>query len=386
MSSNVVRPLVGLGSILLVVAVLVVAVTLFRGGFTETVRVTVLSPRAGLVMYPDAKVQMRGVTVGQVDSIESMPDGQASIELAMNPSALEDIPENVAVEIASSTVFGAKFVELLPPPTPSPKRMYAGQVLDSRSVTVELNTVFEQLTSVLAQIEPDKLNETLGAISTALSGRGDQVGEMLVDFDTFLAAVEPAVPALRHDLEMAPQVLDAYADAAPALVTTVDNATGLSQSIVDEQQNLDAFLASVIGLADVGDRVLRTNGPLLDSTLAVLVPTLALTNEYNQALTCSLDGMAYLADSQPVDVPGLGLSANFLWGTEPYTYPNNLPKVAASGGPQCQVLPVGYQEKPPFVVADIGANPFVGDRRGLEVNVDSLQRALFGPIMDGRAR
>ena len=386
MSSNVFRPLVGLGSILLVVVILVVAVTMFRGGFTETVRVTVLSPRAGLVMYPDAKVQMRGVTVGRVSSIDSLPDGQASIELEMNPSQLPDIPDNVAVEIASSTVFGAKFVELVPPQNPSPAPMHAGQVLDSRRVTVELNTVFEQLTSVLSQIEPGKLNETLGAISMALSGRGDQVGQMLVDFDRFLAAVEPALPALERDLEMAPEVLRTYADSAPALVTTVDNATGLSRSIVDEQQNLDAFLASVIGLADVGDRVLRTNGPLLDSTLAVLVPTLDLTDEYNESLTCSLDGMAYLADSQPVDVPGLGLSANFLWGTEPYRYPGSLPKVAASGGPQCSVLPVGYQEKPPFVVADVGANPFAADRRGLEVNVDSLQRALFGPIVDGRAR
>ncbi|HEY9313235.1 MCE family protein [Williamsia sp.] len=371
---------------MLVVVIVVVAMTMFRGGFSDTVRVTVLSPRAGLVMYPDAKVQMRGVTVGQVSSIDSLPDGKASIQLAMNPSALHKIPENSTVQIASSTVFGAKFVEFLPPDAPSPEPMYSGQVFDSRSVTVELNTVFEQLTSVLTEIEPEKLNETLGVISTALSGRGDQVGQMLVDFDEFLAAVEPSLPALQRELAVAPDVMRTYADAAPDLVTTVDNSTTLSQTIVEEQHNLDAFLASVIGLADVGQRVLQTNGGLLESTLAVLVPTLELSNEYNEALTCSMEGMAYLSDSEPVDVPGLGLSANFLWGTDPYEHPKDLPKVAASGGPRCEGLPVGYQEKPPFVVADVGSNPFAGDREGLELNVDSLQRALFGPIMDGRVR
>ena len=37
------------------------AIGLFRGSFTKTVPVTVISDRAGLVMNPDAKVKMRGV-------------------------------------------------------------------------------------------------------------------------------------------------------------------------------------------------------------------------------------------------------------------------------------------------------------------------------------
>ena len=61
---------------------------LFQGSFTDTVPVTVVSPRAGLVMNPDAKVKMRGVQVGKVASIESLPDGQAALHLAMDPVAV----------------------------------------------------------------------------------------------------------------------------------------------------------------------------------------------------------------------------------------------------------------------------------------------------------
>ena len=50
-------------------------------------------------------------------------------------------------------------------------------------------------------------------------------------------------------------MFNAYADAAPDLVKTVDNATRISQTIVDEQHNLDAFLISAIGLADIGNDV-----------------------------------------------------------------------------------------------------------------------------------
>ena len=78
--------------------------TVTSGSFSETVPVTVISDRAGLVMNPDAKVKMRGVQVGKVLSIESKPDGTANIHLAMDPSQLHLIPSNVNVDIESSTV------------------------------------------------------------------------------------------------------------------------------------------------------------------------------------------------------------------------------------------------------------------------------------------
>ena len=101
---------------------------------------------------------------------------------------------------------------------------------------VEINTLFQQLTSLLDKIAPDKLNETLAALGSALSGRGHAIGTTIDQFDAFLAAIEPALPALGRDLAAAPAVFNTYADAAADLVTTVDNATRISQSIVDEQQ------------------------------------------------------------------------------------------------------------------------------------------------------
>ena len=79
-----------------IAAIVALAVALFRGSFTETVPVTVISDRAGLVMNPDAKVKMRGVQVGKVSSIEAAarrhgcpPPGDGS------ESQLHLIPSNV---------------------------------------------------------------------------------------------------------------------------------------------------------------------------------------------------------------------------------------------------------------------------------------------------
>src|ERR1700756_2895259 len=137
MKPAVVRPLLGLASVLVVLAIVAVALNLFRGGFTTSVPVTVISQRAGLVMNPDAKVKMRGVQVGKVASIDSLPNGEAAIHLAMDPSQLHFIPGNVLVNIASSTVFGAKSVELLPPAEPTAARFHRGQTLRGQHVMVE---------------------------------------------------------------------------------------------------------------------------------------------------------------------------------------------------------------------------------------------------------
>ncbi|MGW5377876.1 MCE family protein [Nocardia sp. NPDC003999] len=379
-SRGLLRPAAGLASIAVGIAVIGLSVTMFNGGFADTVPVTVLSPRAGLVMYPDADVKMRGVTVGKVSSIEERADGLASIRLAIDARQLHLIPADVRVDIASTTVFGAKSVQLVAPEHPAAQALRAGQVLDAEHVTVEIDTVFQQLTTVLGRIEPEKLNETLGAIAGATGGRGDKLGVMLGDLESFLAQLEPGLPALRADLAMAPPVLNAYADATAPLLDTARNAGAISGTIVTEQQNLDAMLLGLIGLSDTGTRVLGDNHDALDTTLAALVPTTDLTADYHEALTCALDGFGWLSRSKPVDVPGLGLSANFLFGTEPYRYPRNLPKVAATGGPQCSVLPVSYEGRPPFVVADVGANPFEKGNQTVELNVGNLPEALFGPL------
>ena len=390
MPHSVARPLAGLLTIAVIVGIVAFAANMFRGGFAETtVPVTVLSTRAGLVMNPDARVQMRGVQVGKVDSIEELPDGQAALHLAMDTSHLQSIPANVLVDIASTTVFGAKFVELIPPANPSPQNLDAGQVLQAKHVTVEINTVFQQLTSVLSKIEPDKLSETLGAIASAFNGRGAQFGRTLSDTDAFLAKLDPSLPNLSHDIAVTPAVAGAYADAAPDLTKIADSAATVSQTIVDEQQNLDALLVSATGLADLGNQVVGDNRQGLADAIHVLLPTTSLLAKYHENISCGLAGIIPFATSPPLPVPGVLVSVRFLLGIERYRFPQDLPKVNAKlDHPICKEmgLPnVPYEYVPPMLVADVGANPWRYGNQGILLNSDGLKQFLFGPI-DGPPR
>jgi phospholipid/cholesterol/gamma-HCH transport system substrate-binding protein len=384
--SEMVRPLAGLVTVVALGATVAFAVGMFRGGFTESVPLTVMSQRAGLVMNPDAKVKLMGVPVGRVASIDERPDGQAAIHLELDPGRLAQLPANVRVDISSATVFGAKSVELVPPADPSPHTLQPGQVLDAGHVTVELNTIFQQLTLVLSKIQPQKLNATLGAISAAVDGRGDKFGQTLSDLDALLIKLNPSLDNLSHDLEVAPTVLNAYADAAPDLLATADAATKISKTLVDEQSSLDALLVSSIGLADIGNDVVGTNLQPLTDVLHLLVPTFDLTNRYHAALTCGLGGLEKFLLGPPLQEPGVVVSTAFMLGLERYRYPANLPKVAAKGGPQCTDLPnVPFETRPPFVVSDMGTNPAQYGNQGLLLNSDGLKQALFGPL-DGPPR
>ncbi len=373
--------LLGLITVVVIVGIFALAIGMFRGSFTPTVPVTVIAKRAGLVMNPDAKVKMRGVQVGKVSSIDSLPNGDAAIHLAMDPSQLQYIPGNVLADIDSSTVFGAKSVELVPPDDPSAARLHGGQTLRGEHVMVEINTVFQQLVSVLAQIDPPKLNESLGALAQAFSGRGPRLGQSLSDLDSFLAKLEPSLPAFRHDLAVLPAVSNAYADAAPDLMRTVSNTTRISKTIVDEQHNLDALLISAIGLADIGNDVLTTNRQLLPSAMHSLVPTTDLTNEYGPAITCGLGGIINIGHGAPLSEPSINISASLTLGAERYRYPTNLPKVAATGGPQCVGMPkLPFNTNPPQLITDSGSNPVGYGNPQVLLNFDGLKQLLYGPI------
>lgn len=380
------RPVVGLLSVAALVSVVGLAVELYEGKFRATEPVTVVSQRAGLVLNTDARVKMRGVEVGRVRSIEERGDGTAAINLAINRGQLKLIPENAQVDIASTTAFGAKFIQLVDPPSPSPQPMHSGQVIDGEHVTVEINTVFEQLRTVLSTIEPAKLNATLGAISSAVSGRGQKISQTIVSLDSFLNQINPSLPNLTRDLADAPTVLGSFADAAPDLMDALSAASTTSTTVVDQQQNLDSFLTSVIGLADIGNDVLGANRQPLTNLLRLLTPLTSLTNEYNQAVYCGVAGILPIAKNPPLNVPGIEVIAGFLWGSERYRYPANLPKVAAKGPPQCTDLPrVPYLKRPAHVVADTGADPWPYNNSGIVLNFDGLKQLLFGPI-DGPPR
>lgn len=376
------KRLAALGLVVVLAGVVTVSLTMFVGGFTETVPVTVVSPRAGLVMDPQAKVKMRGVEVGRVASVTENGE-EAVLHLDMNPDKLEMIPANSTVNIRSTTVFGAKYVNFVPPAEPDSEALEAGATVPADAVTVEFNTLFQHLSDVLVMLEPEKLNATLGAISEALRGRGEQIGELLSNTNSYLKEINPSLPALQDDFVKAADVTNLYADTAPDLLHVVSNATGIGNTIVDEQDNLDALLLSAIGLADTANTVL--SNPDLVTAINVLRPTLDILNLYSPALYCTIVGLGNAVPKANLIMgtyqQSIQLNTGFTYGADPYTYPDSLPKINATGGPNCAGLPERTPEDPnaPFIVTDNANVPYVPNTQ-FKVNGPKIFQILFGEL------
>ena len=325
-----------------VVAAAVFTYLSYTAAFTPTDKVTVLSPRAGLVMETQAKVKYRGIQVGEVESIE-YAGNEAKLTLAIRRGEIRYIPSNAVVRIAGTTVFGAKAVEFLPPEDPTPTSLRPGAEVMAKDVQLEVNTLFQTLTDLLAKIDPINLNATVSALAEGLRGNGDNLGATLAGLNSYLAQFNPKLPALQEDLRKTAVVADIYGDAGPDLVRILDNAPTIADTVVDEQENLNTTLLAATGLAENGTATLE---PAADDYIAAiqrLRAPLKVLGEYSPIFPCVLQAVDLAIDRFGPIIggtrPGLFTSSNFLPGSPAYTYPESLPIVNASGGPNCRGLP-----------------------------------------------
>lgn len=184
--------------LVMVAAFLLVTIGIYNGTFRSYVPVTLTSDRSGLVMETGAKVKLRGVEVGRVSTITG-GDARASLELALYPDQIQFIPANVGAQIQATTAFGAKFVDLVYPPDPSPDRLAAGAVLRSTNVSTEVNTIFGNLSELLQMIDPAKLNAVLTAVADGVRGKGERMGQAAADLNTVLTALNERNETIRED-------------------------------------------------------------------------------------------------------------------------------------------------------------------------------------------
>ncbi|WP_062890812.1 MCE family protein [Mycobacterium avium] len=359
------------GLAILVVGALALALIYgqFRGNFTPKTSLTMLASRAGLVMDPGSKVTYNGVEIGRVGTIsETVRDGKpaAKFTLEVYPRYLKLIPSNVNADIKATTVFGGKYVSLTTPANPSPQKITPHTIIDARSVTTEINTLFQTITSIAEKVDPVKLNLTLSAAAQSLSGLGEKFGQSVVNANALLDDVNPRMPQARKDIQGLAALGDTYADASPDLFDFLNNAVITSRTINAQQKDLDQALLSAAGFGNTGADLFNKGGPYLARGAQDLVPTAQLLDTYSPELYCTLHNYhdivpitgaseggfnGYSLNMNTEVTSGLGLLLNpvatipvlaslvggiagLVGGApNPYIYPENLPRVNARGGP-----------------------------------------------------
>jgi phospholipid/cholesterol/gamma-HCH transport system substrate-binding protein len=334
--------LVGLAMVAALVGALTLTSAFYTRAFSDTVDISVRASRSGLIMDPGNKVKYRGVEIGRVASVEKTASG-AVIELALDRDQAGRIPANVGAEIRASTIFGAKYVELVDVASPSGDAIATGAVIDARGVTREVNTLFERLDEVLSGVDVLAVNDTLSTLAGALEGRGTDIAELAATADRYLTALEPSLPQLRRDLRALADLSELGVRLEPALIRILDNASATSRTIIGRQELLDRLLVDVSLLGQTGVTVLGVNTDPLVYALRQLGPTTGMLADYASELPCFLRGLErsgkLAAAGAGGTSPGLNIIASLRKQIRPYSPATDRPQRLRGSGPVCGPLP-----------------------------------------------
>lgn len=351
--------------------------------FVPVVSAQVLADRSGLFLDRKADVTLHGITVGEARNIQPTGGGKARIDIAIDREYIDRIPANAGARIIAPTVFGAKFVDLVPPPSPSPRAIEDGTVIQATDVATETDSVFDNLMNLLTAVKPAKLNATLGAAATALRGRGAELGRFISDLNTYLTRFNPTLPTVDKDLRMLPDVAKNYADVAPDLLRITDNAATLGKTIKDKEAGLHALLLSVTRASGNGRGLVSDNGTQLVDLLDTARPTTELLAYYSPEFPCLFNGMNTLRTSSARAVGGeyngIHGVVKLLAGQPGYQKGVDDPVVGAKGPPRCSDFPLLNAHGPHYKFND-GVDSVDFYRRTTHVvGPCELARRLLGP-------
>ncbi|MEV5019729.1 MCE family protein [Streptomyces sp. NPDC053780] len=371
---------------LLVPALLIwLAVAVYDKEFTESDPVVVETGSAGNQMHPGAEVKLRGVVVGEVRDIDADGAG-ARLTLAMKPGSLEHVPSDVRAQMLPTTLFGERFVALVPPENPSAEPLAAGAVVpqDRSANAIELQQVLDDVLPMLTAVQPQKLAATLSAVSQALEGRGERLGETLSLLDEHLEEFNPNLPALNRDLKELVKVSHVYADAAPDIITALTDFTTTSGTLAEQEAELAATLGATTRTSEDVTAFLRKNRDNIIRLSATSRPTLELLAEYSSAFPCTLRTLAEFVPAMDkalgkgTDRPGIHVDVTTVPSRGAYRPGRDTPVYDSGGGPRCPSVPyVGALPRPTARTASTAADQDLGPANSPSEN--DLVNELLAP-------
>ncbi|GLY80925.1 MCE family protein [Actinoallomurus iriomotensis] len=340
------RRLTGVAFLLVLCLLVWLSIAAYQKRFTDVAMVTLRTDSVGNEMHSHADVKMRGQVIGEVRDISADGSG-ARLRLALQPGALKDVPANVTAQMLPTTLFGERYVALVPPPDPAPVALTAGSVIgqDRSSNAIELERVLDNVLPLLTAVRPDKLSATLTAIAQALQGRGEELGRTLVDFDSYLGKTNPQLPALDRDITELVRVAQAYSQASPDILQALTDFTTTSRTIVDQRANLGELYDSVTDSSRDITAFLRANSANIIRLSADSRPVLETLARYSPSFPCTLKTLSDFVPAMDralgkgTDRHGMHVTVRVVPSKGKYVPGRDTPVYNADGGPHCYSVP-----------------------------------------------
>lgn len=260
--------------------------------------VTAVLPASAGPVRENSAVQYHGVEVGRLAAVDGSIDG-SELRLRMDEEFLGQLPTNVRVRVLPRTLFGDQYIDLAVPRGAAPRgTLEAGTTLkpDTSRRTVQLYSAYARLYDVITALHPAELQVAMGTLADMLRGRGERLGGMIDDTDTFLEESSPLLATLEEDLDTVARLSSDAEAATPDLLKTVDNATSLADTVSEERKAIGALLGSGISLTGTGKRVVSEHAQQVITLTESTRPISDVLSRYPGAAEEALDAARFFLD------------------------------------------------------------------------------------------
>ncbi len=263
----------------------------------------------------------------------------------------------------------------------------------TRANAIEVETVLDNILPVFDAVQPQQLNVTLTKLANALEGRGDELGQNLVNLDNYLRRFNTHLPSFTTDISELASVADSYGKAAPDLLRFLANSAFTSHTVTTQQDALRQLLRDTASFADTATGFLTTNQARLIQLGQVSAPILGELASRSTQISQTIDGLAAIAPKLR-EVFGTGTNKNWLHinlipisPKGAYVAPNDCPKYinkeGSQYGPNCGVgsSATTADTSAATVLSQLGPAPAVNSGTSADVVGSPAEQKLIASIV-----
>lgn len=187
---------------------------------------------------PGTSVTYRGVSVGEVESIEVAPGGRGSdAVLSLDPGT--QIPVGSTAKVVTATAIGILALDIEPDTDEGPYLAGGDEILvPVEDQSLRLDQLLIRMTSLIESLDADSL-VTLGETwGTALDGTGPELQALLENADTLSRMVAERAPTIATLLDEGLGLVDALAENSASFPGTVRAVRDVSDQLVGNKDSL----------------------------------------------------------------------------------------------------------------------------------------------------
>jgi len=277
------RASVIIGTLVVIVALIAAFVGwhLFKKLTTNTV---VAEFPQTLALYPGDKVQIMGVRVGQIDTIEPAGD---KMKVTFRYDSKYKVPANVTASVLNPSLVSSRTIQLAPPYTGGPVLQDNALIpIDRTQVPVEYDELRDSINRILTDLGPTPqqpkgpFGDVIESFSNGLAGKGKQLNTTLNSLSEALTTLNQGRGDFFSVIKSLALFVNALYKSDQQFVALNDNLAQFTNSFTNTDRevstavrDLNQLLSTTRGFLDENASVLTKDvNNLADVTTAILQP------------------------------------------------------------------------------------------------------------------